>query len=130
MNNTEATSRTALIRKAVTFQLKLMADGLRDLVLMPVALIATAVGLLRGGEEPEREFQQVLALGRQSELWINLFGNHELEAGNNTMASMDDLFTQLEAVLKKQYKTDGTSQSAQSEIEEALHTVRESVPDE
>ncbi len=43
--------------------------------------MATAVGLLRGGKDTEREFQQVLELGRQSEQWINLFGNHEFEAG-------------------------------------------------
>ncbi len=46
------------------------------------------------------------------------------------MALMDDLVTRLEAALKKQYKTDGTSQSAQAEIEEALHAARELVPDD
>ena len=57
MGEEEQTStRSELVREAVVFQLKLMADGLRDLVLLPISLIATLIGLLRGGDEPEREF--------------------------------------------------------------------------
>ncbi len=129
MNEPETTNRSTLIRSAVTFQLKLMADGLRDLVLMPVSLFATLVGLFRGGQEPEREFEQVLELGRQTEKWINLFGNHEVPAAPRNIASIDDIFVRVEDVLRKQYKTGGTSKSAQLEIEDALQTARESVPD-
>ena len=75
MSDTDTSKRGTLVRNTVVFQLKLMADGFRDLVLLPVSLVATLIGLLRGGDEPEREFHQVIEIGRDSEKWINLFGN-------------------------------------------------------
>ncbi len=32
--------------------------------------------MLFGGDEPDRYFKRVLAWGRRSEVWINLFGHH------------------------------------------------------
>ena len=120
MSDTDVSKRGALIRNAVIFQLKLMADGFRDLVLLPVSLIATILGLLRGGDEPEREFLQVIQLGRESEEWINLFGNHDVAESPNATASIDALFSKVEKTLKHQYLAAGTSARAQAEIDEAL----------
>jgi len=120
MSDTKPSKRGELIRNTVVFQLKLMADGFRDLVLLPVSLVATLVGLLRGGDEPDREFKQVIEIGRGSEQWINLFGNHDMPDNSNAVASIDALFTKVEATLKQQYKAAGTSESAQAEIDEAL----------
>ena len=125
MSEAETSKRSTLIRNTVVFQLKLMADGLRDLVLLPVSLVATIIGLLRGGDEPEREFNQVIEIGRGTETWINLFGNHAEEDNSHAIASIDGLFTMVEETLKKQYKTAGTSEGAQAEIDEALHAARE-----
>lgn len=125
MSDTNTSKRSTLIRNTVVFQLKLMADGLRDLVLLPVSLVATVIGLLRGGDEPEREFLQVIELGRESEQWINLFGNHDAGDDSNAVASIDALFTKVEKTLKQQYKTAGTSESAQAEIDEALQAVHD-----
>jgi len=120
MSDTDTSKRGKLIRNAVVFQLKLMADGLRDLVLLPVSLVATLIGLLRGGDDPEREFLQVIEIGRESEQWINLFGNHDVGDNPHAVASIDALFTKVEETLKQQYKAAGTSESAQAEIDEAL----------
>jgi len=120
MSDTKPSKRSELIRNTVVFQLKLMADGFRDLVLLPVSLVATLVGLLRGGDEPDREFKQVIEIGRGSEQWINLFGSHDMPDNSNAVASIDTLFTKVEATLKQQYKAAGTSESAQAEIDEAL----------
>ena len=120
MSDTDTSKRGKLIRNAVVFQLKLMADGLRDLVLLPVSLVATLIGLLRGGDDPEREFLQVIEIGRESEQWINLFGNHDAGDNPHAVASIDALFTKVEETLKQQYKAAGTSESAQAEIDEAL----------
>lgn len=124
MSDTDVSKRGALIRNAVIFQLKLMADGFRDLVLLPVSLIATIFGLLRGGDEPDREFLQVIQLGRESEEWINLFGNHDAAESPNATASIDALFSKVEKTLKHQYLAAGTSARAQAEIDEALQAVR------
>lgn len=118
------TKRGTLIRNTVVFQLKLMADGFRDLVLLPVSLIATVIGLLRGGDEPDREFNQVIQVGRDSEQWINLFGNHDVPDNPNVTASIDALFSKVEKTLKEQYLASGTSARAQAEIDEALQAVQ------
>ena len=125
MGDTNTSKRGELIRNTVVFQLKLMADGFRDLVLLPVSLIATIIGLLRGGDQPDREFQQVIQVGRDSEQWINLFGNHEAPESSNVTASIDALFTKVEETLKQQYLAAGTSARAQAEIDEALQAAHE-----
>ena len=124
MSEPQTSKRGELVRNAIVFQLKLMADGIRDLVLLPVSVIAAIIGFLRGGDDPERELNQVIDLGRETEEWINLFGNHEAREDTHSMASIDALFTKVEDVLKKQYKADGTSERNQQEIDEALQTAR------
>lgn len=125
MSEASTSKRAALIREAVVFQLKLMADGFRDLLLLPVSLIATIIGLLRGGDEPERELNQVLKLGRETEEWINLFGNHESQPKTHATASIDALFAKVEEALKQQYLTAGTSAKAQAEIDKALQAAQD-----
>jgi len=125
MSDTDTSKRGELIRNTVVFQLKLMADGFRDLVLLPISLVATLIGLLRGGDEPEREFLQVIEMGRESEQWINLFGNHDVPDSSHAVASIDALFTSVEKTLKQHYRTAGTSTSAQAEIDEALQAAHD-----
>lgn len=125
MGEINTSKRGDLVRNSVVFQLKLMADGFRDLVLLPVSLIATLIGLLRGGDDPEREFLQVIEIGRGTERWINLFGNHNDPADSTVVASSDALFKKVEEMLKQQYLALGTSQSAQAEIDEALQAAQE-----
>jgi len=124
VSETNTSKRRVLIRNSVIFQLKLMADGFRDLVLLPVSLVATVFGLLRGGDEPDREFLQVIQLGRESEQWINLFGNHDAPESPNAIASIDALFSKVEKTLTQQYLAAGTSARAQAEIDEALQAAR------
>ena len=125
MSEKPPSKRVTLVRNTVVFQLKLMADGFRDLLLLPISLIATLVGLVRGGDEPDKEFNQVIQVGRQSEQWINLFGTHDLPESPNPAASIDALFNTVEERLKQQYQAAGTSEKAQAEIDEALQLARE-----
>ena len=69
-----STSRLHLIWEVLVFQLKLAADGLRDVLLSPISIISAIMGLVAGGHEPDRYFKQVLKLGRRTEIWLNLFG--------------------------------------------------------
>ena len=125
MSETEISSRTTLIRKAVRFQLKLMADGFRDLVLVPVSLFASLIGLLRGGDDPERELNQVIEVGRQTERWINLFGTHDSQDSSDPKVSIDAIFARAEEALKHQYEVQGTSKRSQAEIDEALQAAHD-----
>lgn len=130
MSRSESSKRGELAHDVVTFQLKLIADGFRDLVLVPVSLVAAIIGLLRGGDKPEREFLQILDLGRQSERWINLFGNHDTPGSASAATSIDALFTKVESTLKQHYKAAGTSEGAQAEIDEALQAAHEKATQE
>ena len=101
-----------------------MVDGFRDLVLLPISLVATLVGVLRGGAEPEREFNRVLDLGRDTERWINLFGRADEADPKHAIASMDSLFNRVEDTLKQQYKAEGTSERVQAQIASVLDAVQ------
>lgn len=120
MKNPEPESRAALIRESLVFQLKLLADGTRDFLLVPISLVATLIGLLRGGEEPDREFRRVLELGRQSEQWINLFGQHEPLRAAGQAGSIDLLLTRAEQVVREQTRQGAISETASRAIEKAL----------
>ena len=112
--------RWELLRTSLLFQVKLLADGFRDFLLVPVSLVATLVGLLRSGDDPEREFDQVLEVGRKTERWINLFGTHEPldEAGD--AGNLDQLVTRAEQILREQARSGDVSDNAAATLEKAL----------
>lgn len=89
------TARLQLVWDVLVFQLKLAADGLRDLLLSPLSLIAAVAGLVAGGDDPQRHFRRVLRLGRRSEAWINLFGHRRRGTSDELVAPLrEHVFTQ------------------------------------
>jgi hypothetical protein len=71
-----------LLRDLGVFQLKLVVDGLRDLILVPTSLIAGIVSRAKGeGGRPGLQFYHLLGFGQQTERWINLFGAVENSPG-------------------------------------------------
>jgi hypothetical protein len=70
---TEGAFRTRIIRDAAVFQLKLLLDGAKDVVLSPVALAAALLDLIRG-PTADPLFDQVLRLGAAIGRWINVYG--------------------------------------------------------
>ena len=105
--------RERLFRQAAVLQLKLVADGLRDAVLIPVSLVAAAVGLLRGGDDCDTEFRRVIDLGRRSERWINLFGHHR-PIGDAPSGSMDAIIDQVEQTVRGRYEKGARRPAADS----------------
>lgn len=89
-------SRLQLLWDVLLFQFKLVADGLRDLFLSPISLISALIGLLVGGDEPDRYFRRVLHLGRRSEIWINLFGYRKHSGTSDELVApiKDKVFTE------------------------------------
>lgn len=107
MNDIHPASRSAradLVREAAVLQIKLVADGVRDALLIPLSLIAALIGLLRGGEDCDREFRRVIKLGRRSERWINLFGHQQPVGRTGPAASMDSILHQVESTVVEQYR--------------------------
>lgn len=116
--------REKLARKAAVLQLKLVADGLRDAVLIPVSLVAAVIGLIRGGDDAEREFHRVIKLGRRSERWINLFGQHRPLTRTHPARSLDALVDKVEDVVREQYRRGTATSEARAAIEEALEDLQ------
>jgi hypothetical protein len=96
--------RTDLVRDAAVLQIKLLVDGLRDAMLIPISLVAALFGLLRGGPDCDREFRRVIKLGRRSERWINLFGHHQPLSRSHPASSMDSIIEQVESTVLEQYR--------------------------
>ncbi|MEE4175015.1 MAG: hypothetical protein V2I57_12250 [Xanthomonadales bacterium] len=124
MSESSDTPRWDLIRASLLFQLKLLADGLRDFLLVPVSIGATIAGLLRSGEDPEREFEQVLDFGRQTERWINLFGTHEPFEEAGQAGNLDQLVTRAEQLVREQAREGDVPEQAAAALHNALETLR------
>ncbi|VAW41931.1 hypothetical protein MNBD_GAMMA01-1434 [hydrothermal vent metagenome] len=86
-----------VIRDTFVLQLKLIVDGVRDLLLMPLVLIATIFGLLKHQHNPGRYLYRLLSYGKASERWIGLFD----EAKKDDMQPLDLQDKSLDEVLKK-----------------------------
>lgn len=129
MNQTKQESpapgpRAQLARKAAILQLKLLADGFRDAILIPVSLIAAVIGLVRGGNDAEREFLQVIKLGRRSERWINLFGHHRPIVRTHVAGSLDSLVEKVEEVVREQVRKGTADSEAKAAIVKALEDLQ------
>jgi hypothetical protein len=72
-----------VVRDFLIFVLKLTIDGLKDVVLLPVASIAFVADLLIGGSDRPRLFYRVVRAAERFDRWLNLTGAlDELERGD------------------------------------------------
>ena len=124
MSESSETPRWDLIRSSLLFQLKLLADGMRDFLLVPVSIGATIVGLLRSATDPEREFEQVLEFGRQTERWINLFGTHDPFERAGQAGNLDQLVTRAEQLVRQQAREGDVPEQALAAVQNALDTLQ------
>ncbi len=117
--------RWALMRDLLVFQGKLVLDGLRDALLMPIALVAGLVGLVSG--LADNLFYTVLRGGRHLEKWINLFGaveHRRLGEG----AQVDDVVERVERVLRNQAQRGGVTRATKDRIDAILDSIQRGTP--
>ena len=101
-----APSKSELIHDAIEFQVKLLVDGIRDFVLIPVSIGAALISLLKPGDDAGTEFYEVVAFGRTTEHKINLFSaadRIETKPAAEDMPDLDTLVGEFEAFVKKEY---------------------------
>jgi hypothetical protein len=120
MNKEKSNPRFDLIRDTAVLQLKLVADGFRDAMLIPISIVAAFIGLLRGGQDCDREFRRVIELGRRSERWINLFGHQPPLGTEHPAGSMDIILSQVEAIVLEQYKKGKSASETRSAVRKAM----------
>ena len=121
----------ALFRDLAVLQFKLLVDGFRDLVLLPASIIAALVSVLRSENgRPGPQFYDLLVAGKQSEVWINLFGalkNAPDGVDHSTAfdaADIDDMVSKVEIFMIDEYKRGGVTAQAKTRIEKALAAMR------
>ena len=117
--------RWRLIRDVLVFQLKLGLDAIRDLVLLPISAFAALLDLLQGGKPTGRIFYSVFALGRRSDVWINLFDTHGESIGNpeGDQTMVDTLVGQIEGLILEQYDRGGVTASAKEAVDCLLDNI-------
>ena len=133
----EHPDRWTLIRDLFVFQAKLLVDGFRDLLLVPASLVAGVWSLVSGDRDrPGAQFYQLISLGKESELWIDLFKayenapeevrrQHELKVSN-----MDELVSRVEAFVVEEYERGGVTAQAKERIDKALDALQRRPPPE
>ena len=121
--------RWTLIRDLAVFQVKLLFDGFRDLLLLPISLIAGFVSLIKGGRKPSSEFYDLLKLGRRSEHWINLFGAASHLHGPATeedrfpVEDVDEMVSRVESYVVDEFHRGGVTAQAKERLDKALDLV-------
>ena len=127
--------RWTLIRDLFVFQAKLLVDGFRDLLLVPASLVAGIWSLVSGDNgRPGPQFYRLVSLGKESELWIDLFKayenapqevrrQHELKVSN-----MDELVSRVEAFVVEEYERGGVTAQAKERIDKALDAIQRRQP--
>ena len=130
----DLSDRWTLIRDVAVLQVKLIVDGLRDLILVPLSLIAGIVSLASGEKGvPGTQFYRLLGVGKQSELWINLFGamrnappdlEHPMPFPDS---DMDEIVGKIEAFVVNEEKRGGMTAQARERFEKAIDAMQKPI---
>ena len=119
--------RWTLIRDIGVLQVKLLVDGLRDLILVPFSLVAGIVSLVSTqGGKPGPHFYQLMAWGKESEHWINLFAALENAPDEVEQArvlgsqDIDEIVGRLESFVKDEVKKGGVTSQAKARLDKIL----------
>ena len=120
-----------LIRDIAVLQVKLIVDGLRDLILVPASLVAGIISLGKTKDGvPGTEFYTLVGVGKQSERWINLFGAYKnappevTEQKHFGDADIDDIVSRVESFVVDEYKRGGVTAQARDRMNKAMDAMR------
>jgi hypothetical protein len=122
--------RWQLLRDLGAFVVKVALEAFRDLLLIPVGLVAGLAGLVLSPNDPARFFRQVLQLGARFDDFVDLFGTaREAALPAPRTRRVDDLVDGLEAVLREQHERGGVTATAKDAIDRALDAAGEALGD-
>ncbi|HUG98255.1 MAG TPA: hypothetical protein VMQ83_03685 [Gammaproteobacteria bacterium] len=106
--------RFGVFRDVVVFQVKLVVDGLRDVLLSPLSIFAALIDLLIPGDDGGKRFYSVVRFGRRTEQWINLFGAADAVDPEASPQGVDVLLNDLEALVRDPQRRDEARSKAQA----------------
>ena len=123
-------SRSEVIRDALILQLKLIVDGLRDLLLMPLVIISAIIGLLIHKQHPGRYLYRLLTYGKASEKWIGLFDGAQkdiLESIDIKQQNLDELLRKTQTVLESKFISEEKKQQMLDKLDSALDDINKRI---
>ena len=125
------TARWRLLRDLGVLQVKLLVDGLRDLILVPASLVAGIISIVQSVDgKPGPQFYRLLAWGKESEIWINLFGAvsnspEKIEQPSGFGAQdIDDIVGRLETFVVDEVKRGGVTTQAKERLDKILNAMQ------
>ena len=68
-----ARRRVRTVKHLLVFQIKLLLEGIKDVVLGPLSLAAAALDVLSATEAPNRHLDTIMRLGERYENWLGLY---------------------------------------------------------
>ena len=117
-------ARWTFVRDVIVFQLKMLLDNVRDLVLMPVSLGAALIDFVLRGEREGARFYKVLRWGAHSEDVIDVYSAIEHHARGDFKISpaytVDGVIARLENVVVREVEKGGTAASIKSAMDRAI----------
>jgi hypothetical protein len=109
--------RFPVFRDVIVFQVKLLFDAARDVLLSPLSILAALVELLVPGDDGGKRFYAVIRFGRRTERWINLFGAGDRHDPEVLPRGVDVLLEELEALMRDPRKRHEARARAQVLVE-------------
>lgn len=119
----ESTGVISSLRRLIVFQLKLLADAGRDLLLSPISFAVAIIDILFRLEGKDSLFNKMLELGIKSDHFINLFGQF---GSDDTISALVDEVGNSVVSQSKNSMPSGDSSSAK----DASETTRSASTDE
>jgi len=123
--------RWTMLRDLGVLQVKLIVDGLRDIVLVPLSLVAGVVSIASSKDgRPGPQFYHLLAWGKQSEVWINLFGAVKNSPEKIEQPQpfgdkdIDDIVGRLESFVVDEVRRGGVTSQAKERLDKILDAVQ------
>lgn len=127
--------RWTMLRDLGVLQVKLIVDGLRDLILVPASLIAGVASLVSAKDgRPGPQLYHLLGFGKQTEAWINLFGAFKnapeeiVQSQPFADADIDDIVGKLETFVVDEVKRGGVTKQAKQRLDKLLNALQRDKP--
>jgi hypothetical protein len=101
-----------VLRDLVIFQLKLLLDGVADVIVAQVAILAVVLDLVFPAERKGQRFYAVMARAERFDRWLSLYGSAEKADLDDdglfgaSPAGADTLLGRLEALVTGRWEVD------------------------
>jgi hypothetical protein len=111
-----------VLRDLIIFQIKLLLDGVADVVIAQIAVLAVLVDLLFPAERKGKRFYAVMARAERFDRWLSLYGSVEAADLDDdglfgaSQAGADTLLGRLEALVTGRWEVDEEERSAPSSV--------------